>query len=115
MYTCYKTFELCFAEPESLSPKPKRSLNFTTPNTKPLKKPATDSSDTCFTPLKSPAEPLNGSLFGRNLDGLSVGSGQKKRPRDSPTTNQSDSDLEYDDDDLSSTGRVIFCTAPGRL
>ena len=77
-----------------MSPKPRRSLNFTTPKTKSGADPYTPRS---FTPLKSPFEPLNGSLLGS----------QRKRQRDSPSGqgHQSDSDLEYNEDDLNTPGK----------
>ena len=98
--------EFAFSEPESLSPKPKRSLNFTTPKNKLQATPLTPSNghDDYLTPLKSTAETLNGSVFDRSRSGT----GQKKRPRTSPSGNQSDSDLEYDDEDLSCTGTLFF-------
>ena len=99
--------EFVFSEPESLSPKPKRSLNFTTPKNKLQATPLTRSNghDDNLTPLKSTAETLNGSVFDRSHSG--TGLNQKKRPRTSPSGNQSDSDLEYDDEDLSCTGTLF--------
>lgn len=91
---------LFYAEQESMSPKPRRSLNFTTPKTKAGKDPYTPGS---FTPLKSPLEPLNGSLLGRGV------SSQKKRQRDSPSGRKSDSEIEYDEEDLKTTGRCLHC------
>ena len=80
-----------------MSPKPKRSLNFTTPKTKSGADPYTPGS---FTPLRSPLEPLTGSQQGS----------QRKRQRDSPSGQgqQSDSDLEYDEDDLNTPGESNF-------
>ena len=98
-------FFVFFPEPETTAPKPKRSLNFTTPRNKTGSQPSAAETEGSFTPLKSPAEPLNGSLLGRISSQASVGSSQKKRQRHSSAGNQSDSDLEYDDDDFNSQGK----------
>lgn len=89
-----------FPDSERIPPKPRKSLQFETPKNKQTKKVV----DT----LGSPMFPLTDALMKNDGQKMLTGSGQK-RGRDE-TDYQSDSDLEYDEEDLNVKGieQIVF-------